>query len=167
MRMGDKIHLGAGKHHIRGFVNVDPFIPHSHAGFDVQADALNYMKKVPGDTVVEIISRHMIEHIHKQRAPRLMNNCFRAMKNGGKITIECPDLLASCRRFVDSEGKAEPGGIFGKHRYGGDTHLWGYSQHTLRKLVEDAGFVVTHLGPGRDRHASKEQPCILLTAVKP
>ena len=167
MRMGDKIHLGCGWHHMKGFVNVDPFVPHRIHGFDVQAEATEYMAKVPPATVDEIVSKHMIEHLHRERAVRLVQQCYRALRTGGTLTLECPDLLASCRRFVDSDGVAEPNGIYGAHRQQGDTHLWGYSQTTLRRLAEDAGFTVTHIGPGTDRHTSPEQPCIRLEAVRP
>ncbi len=167
MRFGDKIHLGSGWHHIKDYVNVDKYVPHRTHGFDVQADAGEYMQAVPLDSVVEIVSKHMIEHLHRERAVRLMVLCFRAMKRGGRLILECPDLLSSCRKFVESEGEADPGGIFGAHRYAGDTHLWGYSQKTLCRMVESVGFVVEHVGPGRDRHASPEDPCIRLEAVKP
>ena len=167
MKLGKKVHLGCGWHHMKGYVNVDKYVPHRIHGFDVHCDAGEYMRMVPPGTVEEVISKHMIEHIHRERAVRLMNQCFRAMKSGGRLILECPDLLASCRRFVESDGVADPNGIYGAHRSVGDTHLWGYSQPTLRRLVEEAGFVVEGLGGGTDRHVGPDQPCIRLEAVKP
>ena len=77
MRFGEKIQLGSGWHHMEGFVNVDKYVGHRTHGFDVQADAGEYMKEVPAGTVNEIISNHMIEHLHRERAVRLMTLCFR------------------------------------------------------------------------------------------
>ena len=162
-----KIQLGSGWHHMAGYVNVDKYTPHRVYGFDVQADAEEYMRTVPAGAATEIISRHLIEHLHRERAERMLINCARALASGGKLIVECPDLYVACKRFVDSEGRDHPNGIYGAHRGPGDTHFWGYSPHTLNALVEKVGLTVTHLGPGTDRHACKEQPCIRIEAVKP
>jgi len=167
IRFGPKIHLGCGKDHKSGFVNVDPYMPHGKDIWDVKEDALRYMKLVPSCSVTHILSRHMIEHLHKQRARNLVMHCFRALKSGGTATFECPDLLFSCRAFVESEGKAQPGGIYGKHRHAGDTHLWGYSEHTLREMFEAAGFRVTYLSSGSDRHSRETNPGLRIDVVKP
>lgn len=54
------------------------------------------------DEADEILSEHMIEHLTYYQFNRTMAEWYRVLKPGGVLTIECPDLLAVCKLFVES-----------------------------------------------------------------
>ena len=103
---------------------------------------------IPDDTYEEVMAIHVIEHFPSWQAPDAMREWVRVLKPGGKLVIECPDLLKACALTLlgatgcDSIPKALTLGAFWGDQSGRDEymiHKWGYSPGTLRALMEEVG----------------------------
>jgi glycosyltransferase involved in cell wall biosynthesis len=72
------------------FINVDimnwPLV-------DVLTDIKNPLP-FPNETVNCIFSREVIEHLPYKALPKLIQECFRVLKHGGRLYLCCPDLEA-------------------------------------------------------------------------
>ena len=83
-----KLNIGAGDGALPGWLNTD-LLPTSRAV--VYLDAT---RRFPfdDDTFDYVFSEHMIEHVDYAGALRMLRECHRVLKPGGKIRIATPDL---------------------------------------------------------------------------
>lgn len=147
-----KLHLGCGSHLIDGWLNSDLFPPSR------QVLHIDATKTYPFDseTFDYVFSEHMIEHISYEKGQYMLKECFRVLKDGGKIRISTPDLsfLISLYQGEKSElqktyirYQVETWGL----PYCEDTFVinnfvrnWGhtfiYDEKVLRVSLERAGF---------------------------
>jgi len=95
-----KLHLGCGKNIKEGYINIDGFVKGENV---VNMDILNMT--YPDNSVDEILSEHLFEHIPFKDEERLFTECFRLLKVGGKLIVETPDMEWLCKKFL--EGKDE------------------------------------------------------------
>ena len=78
-----KLNLGSGLRKLEGYVNIDKSL---NASPD---DVINLEEGfIPYGGVDEILATHILEHI--QNIIPLMNECFRVLKEGGRMIIEVP-----------------------------------------------------------------------------
>ena len=123
-------------------------------------------KKLPFDdeSIDFIYSSHLIEHLRKDEAEKVLKECFRVLKKGGLIRLVVPDLELMARnylkeikeirneekeiifpseRFLDILGMGEKNKIpfilkiFSKS----GRHRWMYDQLSLTALLKSCGFV--------------------------
>lgn len=92
-----KLHLACGSDYRAGYTNVDLY--HENADqiderFDVRT--IPY----PDCSVDEILALHVIEHFDFFEGQRVLEEWYRVLKPGGKLLIETPDFLETCREFV-------------------------------------------------------------------
>ncbi|WP_320673779.1 class I SAM-dependent methyltransferase [Prochlorococcus sp. MIT 1341] len=82
-----KLHIGCGRSLIKGWLNTDYY-----GGKDIMR--LDATKKFPfkDNEFDYIFSEHMIEHISYNDATKMLKECFRILKPGGKIRISTPDI---------------------------------------------------------------------------
>ena len=109
-----KIDIGCGKNKKEGYIGID-IDPESKA--DIVASALN----IPfGDNSVdEIYSRHMVEHLAPDEAEKFFNEIYRVLKIGGEADIKI-DCDWNKRRLF----KKDP------------THKYRYSVKEIENLVK-------------------------------
>jgi predicted SAM-dependent methyltransferase len=83
-----KLHIGCGKHYLRGWLNADLSPASTHAL------ALDAGAPFPFENEVfqYVYSEHMIEHLEYAESLFMLSECFRVLKRGGKIRIATPDL---------------------------------------------------------------------------
>jgi predicted SAM-dependent methyltransferase len=62
-------------------------------------DACNLSSFVDG-SVDEILSVHLIEHLARWDAPFGLGEWVRVLRPGGRLVIECPNLLAACAELL-------------------------------------------------------------------
>ncbi len=117
------------------------------------------------ESVERIESYHFIEHVTQAQGRTILGNCFRALKHGGEIVIECPDLNGACESFLEG-GAWKAQRFYGNQRHPWQYHRWGYTQGSMSALLTKIGFKVTHAGEGQDYHQD-EEPCLRVEAVKP
>ena len=157
-----KIHLGGSRTVLKDYVNVDKYL--AMRDEVVQDDALDFMRKQGPGTVEKVVTKHMIEHLPRERADALVGQCFKKMKKGGELHIECPDLLEGIKHYLEDPRFITS--IFGLQRHGGDHHLWGYTKETLRALLEKHGFQIIHEGRGGN-YQRRNQECLKIVGRKP
>jgi predicted SAM-dependent methyltransferase len=83
-----KLHLGCGWNLLTGWLNVDS-VPRCRHALYLDARRPFYF----GDQTFDyVFSEHMIEHIPYNDAVKMLAECHRVLKPGGKIRISTPDL---------------------------------------------------------------------------
>lgn len=141
-----KLNLGCGGDYIEGFVNVDQYADH-------KVDARYDVAKIPYDdnTVDEIRAFHVIEHFHFLDGQKVLKEWCRVLKPGGRLHLETPDFLESCKEFINQteEGRVHLyGHFFSTAWIPGQTHLFLFTETQLRAQLEWAGFgTVNRLPP--------------------
>lgn len=146
-----KLHLGCGKRIMKGWVNTD--LAYTN-GVDLQ---LNFMAPLPFDTesVDMIYSEHVLEHFHRKDAARILKECNRILKKGGRIRVGVPDAEIYFRKYLDNDreffskikhlgGAMEPleqpiDVINQMFRMGG-AHLYAWDFEAMKKTMQEAGF---------------------------
>jgi len=122
-------------------------------------------KKLPFDnnSVNFIYSSHLIEHLRKDEAEKLLRDCLRVLKSGGVIRLSVPDLEFMARnylkerqdawnnrqndwlpseKFLDmlhmSAERTRPGCI---SKIFLSNHKWMYDELSLTVLLDSCGFI--------------------------
>lgn len=149
-----KLHLGAGNNIIDGWLNSDIYPKSKHV---VHIDVT---KTNPFDdkTFDYVFSEHMIEHISYAQGQHMLKECFRVLKDDGKIRISTPDLSFlislyqseksvlqkrylrwATEKFIDSAPYCEDTFVINNFvRDWGHTFI--YDEKVLRFSLEKAGF---------------------------
>jgi predicted SAM-dependent methyltransferase len=89
-----QLNLGCGDHILPGYINCDLYCD--------KADVMCNVNKLPfEDNSIDLIySSHVIEHFDFKEGFDVLKEWYRVLKIGGKVVIETPDLLESCRKFI-------------------------------------------------------------------
>ena len=140
------VNLGCGYRPMKGWVNVD-----RARGPEVQV-VWNLAERLPfpDSTCSAIFSEHVIEHLSKDDAVRLLSECYRVLRPGGVLRISTPDAETYLRSYAGD-------GEFLRHasfpepietpldrinqmmrEYG--QHLWVYDAESLMLLLRKTGF---------------------------
>jgi predicted SAM-dependent methyltransferase len=97
----------------------------------------------------ELRAAHLLEHFSHLRTRSVLTDWWLALKYGGKITIEVPNLLwqaeALANNQPDPSGRVFSDGevvelIFGGQTYSGNFHYTGFTHVTLRDSLAKVGF---------------------------
>lgn len=143
-----------------------------------KVDALD----MPGewdDYFEEVHAIHVLEHINRNKRFDFMVACRRVLKDGCPLYLEVPDfeqvirnLLSAIDRKDAEEEHRMTTGLFGKQRYAGDQHCWGFTKRTLGELASRAHFSSFEVIRSMDdnsrmvSHHFVQEPVLLLRAVK-
>ena len=143
------VHLGAGGHHIEGWINVD-VIP---AGVDLVADFLRPLPFRSG-SVNLVHSEDLLEHLDVDAGKQLLRECHRILGPGGVMRVLTPDLralvrtiyidrahehLAWCRQLLAANGPCE---ALNMHLRMNGEHRFVYDEEHLIAVLEGIGFRV-------------------------
>jgi len=136
-----KLNLGCGGALLKGYVNIDKYYSKADQRMDVRH--LDY----PDESVDEVYSSHLVEHIPASDFPATLREWLRVLKIGGRLKIRCPNITTHMRRWLagDLAFRASTGlhSILGMQNRGP-----GYLNHnlfdveSLRHFVEQAGFSI-------------------------
>jgi len=146
-----RLNLGCGDKLLPGYVNVD--VAESRAGKkpDVLCD-LHRLEPFATGSVDEILSVHVIEHFWRWEALDVLREWLRVLKPGAVMILECPNLATACAELLkDPDRYASPGGegqrtmwvFYGDPAWKDPLmcHRWGYTPHSLMRLMAEAGMV--------------------------
>lgn len=133
-----KLNLGCGTDYQEGYINVDMYA-------DSKVDAKFDISKIPYDdnTVDEIKAFHVIEHFDFHEGMSALKEWCRVLKPGGRLYLETPDFMASCKDFVNGDI------AYQNHLYGhffatpwipGQTHKFLFTEYQLRVQLGWCGF---------------------------
>lgn len=133
-----RLNLGSGGDYIPGFINVDLYAKIADARYDIS--------KLPYDrnSVDEIRAYHVIEHFHYLESYEVLQEWHRALKEGGKIKLETPDFLSTCKEFI--EGNEDKRWILYGHLWStpwvnpGLQHKFLFTEYELFKVMTKVGF---------------------------
>jgi len=135
-----KLHLACGHDYDEDYINVDLYAPED-AVCDVRFD----VKKLPypENSVDEIKAFHIIEHFDFMEIQEVLKEWNRVLKPGGRLYMETPDFLESCRSFVngDEDFRVLLYNHFFAHPWiPGQTHKFLFTEKQLKTNLEWAGF---------------------------
>jgi len=145
-----RINLGCGDKVLPGYINVDTAYSRRERSPDVVAD----LRSIPFDDnfADEAIAIHVIEHFYLWEAADVLLEWRRILKPGGRLVLECPNILEAARQLVKRPDLAvERGGKSGQTvmwpLYGDPgwrdplmCHKWGYTPDSLKFLLSDLSF---------------------------
>jgi hypothetical protein len=157
---GLRLHLGCGGKQLPGFINIDM---NRSPATDYVGD-LARLPCRPG-SVERIESYHVIEHIPRPQVRKVLAGWRRLLAPGGVLVLECPDFEADLREVLDGDAERMYS-IFGRQRFPGDAHHWGYTATSLARELEAIGYVNARASAATDYHAGSE-PCIRVEAEAP
>lgn len=141
-----RVHLGCGKNHIPGWLNVDG---DANGGPDLVADLRGGIP-LPDNSVELIYSEHLFEHCTLQQGLALFAECFRVLAPGGIIRTAMPDLRDAVRCYLDNWREQEwvkdfPYIDSPAHMLNVSVREWGhlymYDHDELRLRLSQTGFV--------------------------
>lgn len=126
----------------------------------------------------EVRCIHMLEHLNRNLRQQVVNELYRVLAPGCTLYLEVPNfesIIALLHRAYERKDTRSihiwTTSIYGKQRYEGDSHHWGYSENHLQELARNAGFPKTTVwdSGNLDKMVSKHyqlEPVLLLEAVK-
>ncbi len=93
-----KLHIGCGPHYLEGWLNTDierqvPQVIFLDATnpYPFQSNQFDY-----------IFSEHMIEHVTYTGGSKMLQECFRILKPGGKLRLSTPDIQFLIALYQDN-----------------------------------------------------------------
>ena len=140
------VNLGCGQSPLEGWVNVDIARgPRVDVVWDLRRGL-----PFADESCAAIFSEHVIEHLSKEDAERLLGECRRVLQRGGALRLSTPDAGRYLRSYAgDGEFLRHPSfpqpfetpidRVNIMMREGGQ-HLWAYDGDSLLSLLRRAGF---------------------------
>jgi len=142
------LNLGSGGDNRIGYINVDN-------RRDAHPDLVYDLEKTPypwaSDSMWHIIWKDSLEHLFWKTVRPALRECFRILRRGGTMYIQCPDLESIARkvildpnfRFGELYGfEAISFWVYGRGDAWGGIHRAGFTISALRRLLEEVGFAV-------------------------
>lgn len=154
-----RLNLGCGDKPLPGYINVDIAPGRLGRKPDVLCDVRD-LRCFADASADELLSVHVIEHFPRWEVPALLREWIRVLKPGGTLIIECPNLLSACEALLanpeagseaDGQGQKTMWVFYGDPAWKDPlmTHRWGYTPHSLGKLMREAGLVNVRQEPAR------------------
>jgi SAM-dependent methyltransferase len=183
-----KLNIGSGPSSAKGWTNFDwgvlpllskfPFVRRVairvgilSPGYDIawpKIQLVDIRKHLPlaDDSASHIYCSHVLEHLERWQALRLLNECRRILRPHGKIRIVVPDLEIICRDYLATRTRSDsnmkevvrPGEAAARLIWGHPKdvtprstldlwsrkfirgHEWTYDDQEMKILLEEAGF---------------------------
>lgn len=156
-----KLHLACGHDYDDEYINVDLYAPED-AVCDVRFDVMKL--PYPDNSVDEIKAFHIIEHFHFFEIQEVLKEWHRVLKPGGRLYLETPDFLETCRSFVEGspamnieDWRVLLYGHFFAHAWvPGQTHKFLFTETQLRTNLGWAGFKTVNRLPPASKYVLKE-----------
>ena len=146
-----RLNLGCGDKILPGYVNVD--VAEARAGKrpDVLCD-LHRLTPFADDSVDEILAVHVVEHFWRWEVVDVLREWTRALRPGGTMILECPNLLAAVAEIAKDpvnacgpgpEGQRTMWVLYGDPRWTDPLmcHRWAYTPLSLAQVMQEAGLV--------------------------
>jgi len=154
-----KFNMGCGRDRLEGYIGVDKY----NDVADIKEDASELV--LPAECADEIMSSHMLEHVSYFKAPELLKRWFTALKPGGQLVMEMPDLEAICKEFVEADDQRRYTltlciyGAFADYvnpqtiaEGTASPHVWGYYPKILSDILTMIGFINIQVLPQQGLH---------------
>ena len=140
------VNFGCGPNPLPDWLNLD--VARSN-GIDIVWD-LRHGLPFPDESCTALFGEHVIEHVPRQDAQKLLRECYRVLHKGGVLRLSTPDAgrylrsYAGDREFLEHPSFPEPfespmDRVNQMMREGGQ-HLWAYDADSLLLALKKAGF---------------------------
>ena len=136
-----KLNLGCGNDIKPGYINIDRY--NNTGQVDMKCDIADL--PFADNTVDEIFTAHVFEHIMINDVYAVLEEWYRALKLDGKLVMKLPNLENEVRIWLDAPPERkwfEVHRIFGAQSHDGNTHFSGHNPESLKWLIERFGFTV-------------------------
>lgn len=142
-----KLNLGCGNDIRPGYVNIDKY--NNTGRVDSQAD----MNDLPyeDETVDEIFTSHVFEHIPINEMYDTLTEWRRVLKVGGRLMLYLPDLEHEVNIWLNTKDEDKwlnVERIFGSQTHPGNTHFCGFNIGSLKSFLESFDFHVADIKTG-------------------
>lgn len=175
-----KLNIGSsiphGQYKRKPWVNIDAAPKGTFNARVIRMDALHLgFKDAAFD---EIHAIHCLEHVNRNFRAEFIQECHRVLEKNGDLWVEVPDFETIVALLHEAQRKGETRrahiwttSIFGKQRYPGDQHCWGFTPATLQQLMETLNFSHVEIFTNRDQDRMisehhKHEPILLAWGVK-
>ncbi len=154
-----KLQIGAGSNLLDGWLNTTLY-PFKQNSYFMDATV---RFPIPDNTFSYVFSEHVIEHVLFEKGAIMLSESFRILKSGGRIRIATPDLAQIIKLYSQPDGDNQqkyikwimdtfrpkigeynPAHVINQSFHGWE-HVFIYDQPTLKKALENAGFVDVEL----------------------
>jgi hypothetical protein len=146
-----KLNLGCGDKLLSGYINVDVVQERAGKQPDVNCDIRN-LDIFETDYANEVLAVHVVEHFWRWEVVDILREWVRVLKPGGKLILECPNLISACETFLANPEAASGPGPEGQRSmwvFYGDprwtdplmVHRWGYTPKSLGSVMAEAGLI--------------------------
>ena len=131
----NKLNLGCGQRQFLNNINAD-------VRRSVKPNVLCDVRQLPfREKSFEAISAlHVLEHFSSYEHDVVLEEWLRVLELNGILEVECPDIS----KAFQSEMKM--GILYGEQDYPENIHRWGFTQETLKKLLEAHGLKTVSMG---------------------
>lgn len=132
-----KLHLGCGDRYIPGFVHID-VVYYDHVDYLMPVDDLMIYED---DSVDLIYSCHVLEHFHRKKVLRVLEEWHRVLKPGGVLRISVPDFSKLCEVYAETKDiDLVIGPIIGRQDYLYNIHYNIFDYASLERVLKETGF---------------------------
>lgn len=152
------LNLGCGDKILPGYLNVDVAPARAGQTPDVICD-IRKLHPFPDRCADEVLAVHVVEHIWRWEVVEVLREWTRVLKPGGRMILECPNLLSACASVLEHPEQTGPGpeGQRGMWVLYGDPawrdplmcHRWGYTPQSLAAVMMEAGLVNVRQEPAQ------------------
>jgi SAM-dependent methyltransferase len=170
-----RLNLGCGDKILPGYVNVD--VVEARAGMkpDVICD-LHDLAPFASASADEILSVHVVEHFWRWEVRDVLREWVRVLKPGGRMIVECPNILSACQTFLenpelfsreDQNGQRTMWVFYGDPKWKDPLmiHRWGYTPESLHALLTEVGLADVRQEPAQFK--LREPRDMRIVGVKP
>lgn len=173
-----RLNLGCGDKILPGYINVDVAPSRSGRQPDVICD-LRDLSVLGADYADEVLAVHVVEHFWRWEVEDILRGWVRVLKPGGRMILECPNLISACEEFLkDPVSRCRPSrdGQRTMWVFYGDpswqdplmVHRWAYTPDSLSELLGAVGLVDVRQEPAqyklrepRDMRITGRKPALL------
>jgi SAM-dependent methyltransferase len=153
------LNLGCGDKILPGYLNVDVAPARAGKAPDVICD-IRRLEPFADACADEVLAVHVVEHLWRWEVVGVLREWARVLKPGGRMILECPNLLSACEALLANPAQAAGPGGEGQQTmwvfYGDPAwrdplmcHRWGYSPQSLAQVMEEAGLVRVRQEPAQ------------------
>lgn len=170
-----RLNLGCGDKILPGFVNVDVVAARAGKSPDVICD-LHQLHPFQDNSVDEVMAIHVVEHFWRWEIEDILREWLRVLKPGGRMILECPNLLSACQELLADpvqKARADGAGQRSMWVFYGDPawrdplmiHRWGYTPQSLSELMRSVGLMEIRQEPAQ--YKLREPRDMRLVGTKP
>ncbi len=145
-----RLNLGSGEQPLAGYVNVDLAPERRGQQPDVNCDIRDLRGVFSDNYADEILAVHVVEHFWRWEVGDILKEWVRVLKPGGKLILECPNLISACEALLidpmagampDQRGNRTMWCFYGDPSWKDPLmcHRWLYTPQSLAQVMHEAG----------------------------